>query len=83
MPGQVIAVYGDGQNIRDWVHVSDHCDAVLAVLNQGQVGEVYNIGGECELTNLSIVESIIDTVGASRDLIQFVTMRPIAVSGMP
>ena len=74
--GKSLPVYGDGQNIRDWVHVSDHCDAVLAVLNQGQVGEVYNIGGECELTNLSIVESIIDAVGASRDLIQFVTDRP-------
>ena len=82
--GKSLPVYGDGQNIRDWVHVSDHCDAVLAVLNQGKVGEVYNIGGECELTNLSIVESIIDEVGASRDLIQFVTDRLLAmISGMP
>ena len=53
-----LPVYGDGQNIRDWVHVDDHCAAIAAVLNKGQLGEVYNIGGECELKNIDIVKKL-------------------------
>ncbi|MGA0242170.1 MAG: dTDP-glucose 4,6-dehydratase [Candidatus Marinamargulisbacteria bacterium] len=74
--GQPLPVYGNGQNIRDWVHVTDHNLGVLAVLNQGVVGEVYNIGGECELTNLDIVKEILNHVGASQDLITYVKDRP-------
>jgi len=73
--GKSLPVYGDGLNIRDWVHVSDHCEAVYTVLEKGQVGEVYNIGGECELTNITIVKQIIDAVGASSDQIKYVKDR--------
>ena len=73
--GKSLPVYGDGLNIRDWVHVSDHCEAVYTVLEKGQVGEVYNIGGECELTNITIVKQIIDAVGASSNQIKYVKDR--------
>ena len=51
---QPLPVYGDGQNIRDWIHVSDHCDAIFTIFTQGAEGEVYNIGGNCELKNIDI-----------------------------
>ena len=80
-----LPVYGDGQNIRDWLFVEDHCHALQSVLTGGQPGEVYNIGGRAERTNLEVVEIICDTIdrlrpeaGASprRELITFVTDRP-------
>ena len=71
-----LPVYGDGQNIRDWVHVDDHCAAIAAVLNKGQLGEVYNIGGECELKNIDIVKKIITQCNADEGLIQYVKDRP-------
>jgi dTDP-glucose 4,6-dehydratase len=58
-----LPVYGDGKNIRDWVHVQDHCEAIDIVLHKGKDGEVYNIGGECEKRNIEIVETIIKNVG--------------------
>tara|TARA_R100000664_G_C2735665_1_gene125191 strand:- start:96 stop:1043 length:948 start_codon:yes stop_codon:yes gene_type:complete len=58
-----LPVYGNGQNIRDWVHVQDHCEAIDIVLHKGKDGEVYNIGGECEKRNIEIVETIIKNVG--------------------
>ena len=72
---QKVPIYGDGLNIRDWVHVSDHCEAVYAVLKKGRVGDVYNIGGKCELTNITIVKQIIDAVGSSNDQIKYVKDR--------
>lgn len=81
--GQSIPVYGDGGNIRDWLYVSDHCDAILKVLEQGRLGETYNIGGECERTNLDVVETICGLLDSRdprfhprRDLITYVTDRP-------
>ena len=79
-----VPVYGAGDNIRDWLYVTDHCDALIEVYEKGRVGETYCIGGECELANLSLVERLLDAtdealerdVGASRELIQFVTDRP-------
>lgn len=56
--GQALPIYGDGQNIRDWLYVEDHCDALQVVLRGGRVGETYNIGGNCERTNLTVVEQI-------------------------
>ena len=73
---QPLPVYGDGSNVRDWVHVKDHCKGILAVLDNGALGEVYNIGGECELKNIDIVDSIIELCGADTSLIEFVTDRP-------
>ncbi len=83
--GKPLPVYGDGQNVRDWLFVEDHCEAIAKVLELGRVGEVYNIGGDSERTNLQVVESICDIVdrllpelshAPSRQLIQFVKDRP-------
>ncbi len=56
--GKPLPVYGDGLNVRDWLYVEDHCDAISAVLDRGKVGETYNIGGNCERTNIEIVKTI-------------------------
>ncbi len=61
--GEKVPVYGDGKNIRDWIYVDDHCEAVDIVLERGKIGEVYNIGGKCEKTNLEVTEAILDYVG--------------------
>jgi dTDP-glucose 4,6-dehydratase len=58
--GKSLPIYGDGLNIRDWLYVEDHCEALQLVLEEGRVGEVYNIGGRCEKTNLEIVKTICD-----------------------
>lgn len=70
-----VPVYGDGQNIRDWLHVFDHCAAIDVVLHQGVDGEVYNIGGHNERTNLQVVKTIIQALGKSQQLIEFVEDR--------
>jgi len=72
---QNIPVYGDGKNIRDWLNVHDHCSAIDLVLHEGVNGEVYNIGGHNERTNLEVVKTIINTLGKSEELIEFVTDR--------
>jgi dTDP-glucose 4,6-dehydratase len=79
-----LPVYGDGLNVRDWLYVMDHCDAVRAVLDKGRVGETYNIGGGSEKTNLEIVETLCEILDAARprksghhaDLISLVKDRP-------
>lgn len=72
---QSVPIYGNGKNIRDWLHVLDHCAAIDLVLHQGEVGEVYNVGGHNERTNLEVVKTIIKTLGKSEDLIEFVEDR--------
>jgi dTDP-glucose 4,6-dehydratase len=72
---QKVPVYGDGKNVRDWLHVLDHCAAIDLVMHEGVNGEVYNIGGHNEKTNLEVVKTIINTLGKSEDLIEFVTDR--------
>ena len=71
-----LPVYGDGLNRRDWIHVSDHCQALNQVLIRGRAGVTYNIGGGCELTNLQVVHSILDLLEKPTELIQFVEDRP-------
>jgi dTDP-glucose 4,6-dehydratase len=71
-----LPVYGDGMQVRDWLHVSDHCSAIDTVLHKGRDGEVYNIGGNNEKANISIVKLIIGTLGKSEDLIKYVKDRP-------
>lgn len=71
-----LPVYGDGMNVRDWIHVLDHCRAVDLVLHRGRVGEVYNIGGNSERRNIEIVELIVRELGKDESLIRFVEDRP-------
>ena len=75
MDGKQLPIYGDGENIRDWLHVKDHCQAIDLVLRKGRKGEVYNIGGHNERTNNQIVDIIIEQLGVSRDLITYVDDR--------
>lgn len=71
-----LPVYGDGMQIRDWLHVSDHCSAIDTVLRRGRDGEVYNIGGNNEKANIDIVKLIIKKLGKSEKLIKYVKDRP-------
>ena len=71
-----LPVYGDGLNVRDWIHVNDHCSAIWTVYNKGKNGEVYNVGGNCEKANIEIVKSILEIIGKPGTLIQFVKDRP-------
>ncbi|MEX1024327.1 MAG: dTDP-glucose 4,6-dehydratase [Planctomycetota bacterium] len=71
-----LPVYGDGQNVRDWLYVQDHCEALLAVQERGRPGEVYNVGGNNEFPNLEIVTRILGLLGKPMSLIRFVTDRP-------
>jgi dTDP-glucose 4,6-dehydratase len=81
---QVIPVYGDGEQIRDWLHVSDHCAAIQVVLENGDIGEVYNVGGDNEVSNIKVVTSICnildemipDSTHSYSKLIDFVADRP-------
>ncbi|MCM3135000.1 dTDP-glucose 4,6-dehydratase [Paenibacillus polysaccharolyticus] len=72
---EAIPVYGDGLNIRDWLYVEDHCRAIDLVIHQGQSGEVYNIGGNNERTNIHIVETVLEQLGKPASLIQYVQDR--------
>jgi dTDP-glucose 4,6-dehydratase len=83
--GQALPVYGDGLNVRDWLYVRDHCVAIWAIMRRGEVGETYNVGGNCEMQNLRVVEIICDVLDeilgkkknrSRRELISFVKDRP-------
>ncbi|MBW7994963.1 MAG: dTDP-glucose 4,6-dehydratase [Candidatus Glassbacteria bacterium] len=76
MEGRRLPVYGDGLHVRDWIYVTDHCRALMAALERGKAGEVYNIGGVHELPNLEVVRAIVRAAGADESLIEFVTDRP-------
>jgi dTDP-glucose 4,6-dehydratase len=71
-----LSVYGDGMQVRDWLHVSDHCSAIDTVLHKGGDGEVYNIGGNNEKANIEIVKLILKTLGKLESLIKYVEDRP-------
>jgi len=71
-----IPIYGDGQQIRDWLYVEDHCSALCSVLEHESPGEAYNIGGDAEKTNLQVVRMILSLAGRPESLIQFVADRP-------
>ncbi len=83
MAGQAIPVYGDGSNVRDWLYVEDHADALLTVVEKGEIGRTYNIGGENEAKNIDLVRMICGLLDELRpgaapyaELITFVTDRP-------
>ena len=71
-----LPVYGDGQQVRDWLYVDDHCRGILAVLRGGRDGEIYNIGGNRSLPNLDVVRQVLALTGKPESLIQYVTDRP-------
>jgi len=71
-----VPVYGDGLNVRDWIHVRDHCAAIEQVWRNGKVGEVYNVGGRCEKTNLELTHTLLNIMGKPRSLIRYVKDRP-------
>ena len=71
-----LPVYGEGRNVRDWLYVRDHCKAIDMILENGRVGEVYNIGGHNERTNLEVVKTVLKILGKSEELIHFVKDRP-------
>ncbi len=75
LKGEKVPVYGDGLNVRDWVYVYDHCEAIDLVLHKGRVGEVYNIGGHNEKTNMEITKLILDAMGKDETSIEFVKDR--------
>src|SRR4030095_8520044 len=70
-----LPVYGDGMNVRDWIHVKDHCAAVVAALFEGKPGSIYNFGGDGEMLNIDVVKMILDKLGKPHSLISFVTDR--------
>lgn len=73
--GEKVPVYGDGLNVRDWLYVYDHCEAIDVVLHKGKIGEVYNIGGHNEKTNIEITKIILDAMGKDESSIEYVQDR--------
>jgi dTDP-glucose 4,6-dehydratase len=71
-----LPIYGDGKNIRDWIYVEDHCSGILRVLEQGKSGEIYNFGGNCELSNIDLVNILLEKMKGSKNLIKYVKDRP-------
>ena len=71
-----LPVYGKGENVRDWLYVADHCNAIDLIIRKGKVGEIYNIGGHNERRNLDVVKTILKELGKPESLIHFVTDRP-------
>jgi dTDP-glucose 4,6-dehydratase len=76
LDGQPLPVYGDGQQVRDWLYVDDHCRGILAVLRKGRDGEIYNIGGNRSLPNLDVVRKLLEATGQPDSLITYVKDRP-------
>lgn len=76
MEGRRLPVYGTGENVRDWLHVEDHCRGILMALEAAPAGSVYNFGGDCERRNIDLVRDLVAALGASDDLIQMVPDRP-------
>jgi dTDP-glucose 4,6-dehydratase len=74
--GQPLPVYGDGRNVRDWIHVSDHCRGVALALLKGRPGQVYNFGGNAEKANIEVVKTVLKALGQPESLISYVKDRP-------
>lgn len=76
LSGKKVPVYGDGKQVRDWLYVQDHCEALIEVWLKGRVGQKYNIGGECEVRNIDLVRMILDRMNMKEDMIEYVNDRP-------
>ncbi len=74
--GKKVPIYGDGKQIRDWLYVQDHCEALIEVWLNGKFGQKYNIGGDCELRNIDLVRMILDRMNMKEDMIEYVKDRP-------
>ncbi len=75
MRDEPLPVYGDGRNVRDWIHVEDHCAGIVAALFEGKAGQLYNFGGNSEMVNMEVVKLILDKLGKPHSPISFVTNR--------
>lgn len=75
LEGAQVPLYGDGLNVRDWIHVDDHCEAIVTVLEKGRSGEVYNVGGDNERSNLDLTHTILKLMGKGQDMIRYVPDR--------
>lgn len=75
MEGKKIPIYGNGENIRDWIHVDDNCEAIFCVLKDGEIGETYNIGGGNEISNINLTKSILELMGQGIDCLSYVEDR--------
>jgi dTDP-glucose 4,6-dehydratase len=73
--GQKVPLYGDGLNVRDWLHVDDHCRGIQLVLEKGRLGEIYNIGGGTELTNREIVDQLLELCASDQSMVEAVADR--------
>lgn len=73
---QSLPVYGDGENVRDWIHVDDHCRGIAAVLRQGEPGDIYNFGGRAEMSNIGLTRRLLELLDRPESLIRFVPDRP-------
>lgn len=76
MSGKKVPVYGDGKQIRDWLYVQDHCEALLEVFYRGKIGQKYNIGGECEVKNIDLIRMILDRLNMKENMIEYIDDRP-------
>ena len=76
LSGKKVPVYGDGNQVRDWLYVQDHCEALIEVWLKGKVGQKYNIGGKCEMSNIDLVRTILDRMNMGKDMIEYVNDRP-------
>jgi dTDP-glucose 4,6-dehydratase len=76
MNGIKVPVYGDGKQVRDWLYVQDHCEALVEVWRLGRIGQKYNIGGECEIKNIDLVRMILDRMNIKENMIEYVEDRP-------
>lgn len=74
--GKKVPVYGDGKQVRDWLYVQDHCEALVEVWRRGRIGQKYNIGGECEIKNIDLVRMILDRMNMKENMIEYVQDRP-------
>ena len=76
LQGQPVPLYGDGENVRDWIHVADHCRGIQLVLERGQAGQVYHVGGGAELSNLELTQALLRACGAGPEMVRRVPDRP-------
>jgi dTDP-glucose 4,6-dehydratase len=76
MEGKKVPLYGDGKNVRDWIHVQDHCSAVDAIIHRGKIGHTYVVGGNSEKSNFELTMAILENMGMGEEMIEYVKDRP-------